>query len=155
MPFLTQGKTNWKYIIIFAAVAIALSVFILWYVQDNVNTMSWQSVSTQMQTSVKQIKGIPANLSYENAVKLYINKRIQFSLDCQATPFAMVFKPGTKIMLDNRSALARNVSLDGVIYPLNAYGYTFVTLATNAALPHTMTVSCGKEKNDASILLEK
>lgn len=94
-------------------------------------------------------------ISYNDALKIYANKRIQFDENCVASPNFVTFKEGTKIMLDNRASKARPVYLDGQVYNLQAYGFKIITLTTSAALPHTIMVDCGTGKNNGRILLQQ
>ena len=96
-----------------------------------------------------------ANLAYSDAVRLYANRRLQFDSNCIVTPYYVVFKKGTTIMLDNRYEKPRTVSLDGVVYKLPAYGFKLVTLTSTKKLPYTMKIDCGNGKNNAQIFLEQ
>jgi hypothetical protein len=159
MQYITNGKTNWQYIIIVAVVAIIAGAVALWAIQG-MNFESWQ-IGSQNQTTIQttnqssgQNSGT-ASLSYTQALNLYKNRRIQFSPACVVIPNYVVFKKGTTIMLDNRSKKSRPVALDEQVYNMKGYGFTFVTLATASPLPHTIKVDCGNGENTGRIVLEK
>lgn len=92
--------------------------------------------------------------TYEETVERYINQRIQFDANCLANPTSVTFKSGTQVMFDNRGGVARVVSLDGTGYLIGSYGYVILPLSSQA-LPHTIKVDCGPQKNVAQILLQK
>ncbi len=94
-------------------------------------------------------------LSYSDALKLYVDRRIQFDENCLVNPSYVTFKKGTKIMLDNRASKPRQVYLDGQQYSLKAYGFRIITLTTSAKLPHTIAIDCGNGKNNGRILLQR
>lgn len=157
MNFLTKGKINWKFIIIFSVIAIVLSAGIIWYTRNGANNNYSQTVNQNTQNSATQKQNYNPNtsLSYSNAVRIYNGRRIQFDSNCIATPSYVVFKKGTTIMLDNRYGKARPVYLDGVKYNIGAYGFKIVTLTTTAKLPHMIKIDCGTGKNNAQIFLEQ
>ncbi|OGZ63830.1 MAG: hypothetical protein A3A98_00900 [Candidatus Staskawiczbacteria bacterium RIFCSPLOWO2_01_FULL_40_39] len=117
------------------------------------NTATTQNESNEADIG-NNAGGGTTNLTYTQAVKLYVDKRIQFNDTCVASPNYVVFKKGTTIMLDNRSNKQRVISLDGVKYNLKPYGFVLVTLTTTAKLPHTIMIDCGTGQNNARILLQ-
>lgn len=163
MKFLNQIKIDWKkwkYKIIFIAIAILLSALILFYTKNGANNNYQQEISTetaQKDETRKQSPGSSSSaiLSYNEAVLNYEDRRIQFDPNCVVSPGNVVFKRGTKIMLDNRYEKARSVYLDGQKYSLGAYGFKIVTLTTTAQLPHTIKIDCGTGKNNGQILLQQ
>lgn len=94
-----------------------------------------------------------ASLTYQQALAKYKTNRIQFDPTCQAIPNNMTFKNGTTVMLDNRSAVARTININGPV-ALKAYGFRIVTLSSTT-LPKTILVDCGTGQNVATILLQK
>lgn len=96
------------------------------------------------------------SVSYEKALEVYTGKtRIQLMGDtvCQVSPTMATYKNGTSIMLDNRTAEARTVTL-GTAYTVPAYGFKIVKLSSTT-LPVTLLMDCGKQQNVATILLQK
>jgi hypothetical protein len=99
----------------------------------------------------------PVSLSYEQALELYKdNKRIQISGTslCQVSPNNVMYKNGTSIMLDNRSAVTRTIKLGGATYNIEGYGFRIAKLSS-ATLPITFLMDCGTQQNVAKVLLQK
>ena len=92
-------------------------------------------------------------MSYTELVAQYGTNRIQFDANCQALPSSVVFKNGTKIMLDNRSNQARTISVNSTKYNLIPYGYQLVILS-NSSLPQTISLSCDNQVNVGTIQLQ-
>lgn len=162
MKFLTQGKTNWKYVIIFAVVSIVFAFTTLMYLANisNYNSIGepekTADVTQEAKKSTSKQVSIPSKvLSYNEAILQYKDRRIQFGPDCSASPSYATFKAGTKIMLDNRYDKVRPIYLDGQKYSIEAYGFRIVTLSTSAKLPHTINIDCGTGKNNGRILLQQ
>lgn len=112
--------------------------------------------TTVKKTSVP-LANQPVSLSYQSALELYKdNKRIQLSgADfCQASPNNVMYKNGTSIMIDNRSAQTRTVKIGGTSYSLEGYGFKIVKLSS-ATLPATLLMDCNQQQNVAKILLQK
>lgn len=112
--------------------------------------------ATTVKKAVVPVASQPVTMSYTNALALYKdNKRIQLSGDtfCQVTPNNVMYKNGTSIMLDNRSAKARTVKI-GSTYTIEGYGFRIVKLSS-ATLPATLLMDCGAQQNVAKILLQK
>ncbi len=91
--------------------------------------------------------------TYSEYVAQYEGRRIQFDESCQARPAEVTFKNGTSIMLDNRSAQARNITVGSVTYSLPGYGYRIITLSSGV-LPVNLSISCGASPNIGTILLQ-
>ena len=91
--------------------------------------------------------------SYEQALEIYKDYRIQFGENCRATPSNVSYKNGTNIMLDNRSAYNRAIRV-GSVYTVNSYDFKIVKLSS-ASLPATWFVDCDNFQNVATILLQK
>ena len=100
-----------------------------------------------------------ASLSYEEALKIYKDKRFQFSYasanNCIMSPSSSVFKKGTKVMMDNRYNKQITIYLDGTAYNIAAYDFKIITLTTSAQLPHTIKVDCDMGKNNGQIILQQ
>ncbi len=92
-------------------------------------------------------------LSYSQLVAQYGNNRIQFDANCQAQPGNVVFKNGTKILLDNRSNQPRSISVNNINYNLGAYGYQ-VILLSSSTLPQTIKLGCNGLVNVGTIQLQ-
>jgi heme/copper-type cytochrome/quinol oxidase subunit 2 len=99
------------------------------------------------------VTSAPANLTYQQALINYKDRRIQFNSDCQATPSNVTYKNGTSIMIDNRSAIARTLNINGAV-SVKAWGFKIVKLSSST-LPKTILVDCGNGQNVATILLQK
>ncbi len=97
---------------------------------------------------------VEAKLSYSDALKAYGDRRIQFGENCNATPSQNVYKNGTKIMLDNRSASAKVFTVGGSPVSIGSYDYAVITLSyTN--LPQTVLIDCGINQNPASVVVQQ
>jgi len=97
----------------------------------------------------------PVTLNYEKALELYPGAlRIQISGEpCQANPNNVMYKNGTTIMIDNRSAQSRTIKL-GSTYTIGGYDFKIITLSS-ATLPTTLVMDCGQQQNIAKVLLQK
>ena len=91
--------------------------------------------------------------TYNQALVLYKDKRIQLDTTCQASPNVLTFKNNTKIMIDNRSPKTRIVKV-GSTMNINPWGFKIVTLYS-ANLPATWYVDCDGSQNVATILIQK
>ena len=105
-------------------------------------------------------KATPATSSasvktYNELIKEYDvgGRRVQFDQRCQMSPSAVTYKNGTKIMLDNRSAEAKKITIGGSSYSLGAYGYQLVTLSSTK-MPQEFIINCGSAVNVGKILLQ-
>jgi hypothetical protein len=84
--------------------------------------------------------GLDKSQDYQTTVAQYAGKRIQLS-NCEATPTHVVFKNGTKIMLDGLSADPQIVTIGKTQVTLHGYEVAFVTLSS-PTLPATLTIDC-------------
>ena len=161
MSFLTKGKTNWQYIFIVAAVAVVFGGIIMWKTNSAESypiapvVQNQQEAATNGQQNTAINPAVTANLSYDNAIKLYGSYRLQFDANCLVTPNSISLKKGRALMLDNRYEKARSVYLDDTRYDLAGYGFKIITLTTPEKLPHTISVDCGTGKNNGSIILQQ
>ena len=161
-----------------ALIGIVLIVVLGWFAMSMVNKPSDMgtnapitetATTTSATTTVKAIPTTvkkttpppaskPVSLSYQNALELYQdNKRIQISgADfCQVSPNNVMYKNGTSIMLDNRSAITRTIKIGvGETYTIEGYGFRIVKLSS-ATLPATLLMDCGTQQNIAKILLQR
>lgn len=99
-------------------------------------------------------KGAPTpRLTYDDALAVYKDSRIQFGESCSATPFYSVQKNGVTIMIDNRAKTPRAFTVGNIPYYVPAYDYTLVKLNyTN--LPQTVYIDCGSQQNSATVLVQ-
>ena len=99
-----------------------------------------------------------SNLSYADALNIYGDRRIQFSLtqygSCVLTPSSMVLNNGTDIMFDNRIDKSITFSLDGNEYSVKALGFRILTMKTTYSLPHSVTIDCYNGRNNGTITLQ-
>ena len=150
-----------KLYVILAVVVLALIFVIYWGPKRTLapSQEPGQNGETQEKTEQKPTTSakpsITQTISYNEALQIYIDKRIQFDENCLVNPSYTTFKKGTKIMLDNRASKARPVYLDGQVYNLSVYGFKIVTLTTASPLPHTIMIDCGNGKNNGRILLQQ
>lgn len=132
--------------------------------ENQMNQTATTTVATTSKTTTTTAKKVsttyanqPVSLSYKQALELYKdNKRIQISGTslCQVTPNNVMYKNGTSIMLDNRSAVTRSIKLAGVTYNIEGYGFRIAKLSS-ATLPATFLMDCGTQQNVAKVLLQK
>lgn len=98
-----------------------------------------------------------ASVAYQDALKIYTNKRIQFNNalyanECQASPNALTFASGVKFMLDNRMDKTAAIHFSsGVSYSLPAYSFQIISLQT----PATYNVDCGSSQNVVKVQIQK
>lgn len=95
----------------------------------------------------------PQQLTYQQAIKTYEGKRIQFDATCQATPFNMTYKDGTYLMLDNRSPETRTIKI-GTPYTIKGYSFKIVKLA-NVSKATSLGVDCDARQNVATVLVQQ
>lgn len=91
--------------------------------------------------------------AYTDVVKQYSDRRIQFDDNCQATPKDVTYKSGSYVMLDNRSASARTISVAGIKHSLSPYGYKIISVSSST-LPKELWVGCGASVNVGRIWLQ-
>ena len=146
-------------ILIIVAVVIIVFVLVMVYQLRPMQTgqnMGSNQVENSPSASPSASPGPSASkLSYDQALALYKNKRIQFDQSCVMVPNYVTFKKGVTIMLDNRASKQRIIALDNQKYSFPAYSFKIVTLSTTATLPHTISVDCGTGQNNGSIVLQK
>ncbi|MFA5933780.1 MAG: hypothetical protein WC795_00965 [Candidatus Paceibacterota bacterium] len=160
-----------KYLLI-AGVVIIIGLIAMWGFKkdyrDGKDDAPYDQASTQIEDENIALEGandlspdvVPsAKESYINALKKYATKRIQFGTDsatnrsCFATPNNVTYKNGTKIMLDNRTAISDVIKIGGDTYTVPAYGFRIVTLYSSS-MPKTYMVDCNQYQNVLTILLQ-
>lgn len=92
------------------------------------------------------LTGSTGTVAYQELLRQYVGKVVQFDNQCHGTPGQMVVKKGAKIMLDNRSNITVTVSLDNQTISLAPYYYQIVTVTTSKALPYDMGIDCKSTK---------
>jgi hypothetical protein len=149
-------------------IIIIVAAFILWQVQKNPNQETSQQLNpppiAESQNTATEPPPAPAPeqkaptktptkpvMSYTEAVKAYEGHRIQFDNACQATPFSVTYKVGTKLMFDNRSNQTRKITIDGKSYSIPAYGYQIITFNNLG----TKYANCDTSKNVLTVLIQK
>lgn len=105
---------------------------------------------------VTEPKTTPApRLSYDDALVVYQDSRIQFGETCAASKFInSTVKNGTTLMIDNRSKDSKTFTVGSVAHFVPAYDYTLVTL-NYSNLPQTVYIDCGTQQNSATILVQE
>jgi hypothetical protein len=109
--------------------------------------------TTPQTTTPKKIAPKPT-ATYSAALKAFGVNRIQFDQNCNAFPARVVFKGGTKIMIDNRDDTAKKITVGATTLNVGVYNYSTVTLPTTT-VEKTLTVNCGALKNAATITLAR
>ncbi len=154
----TKKKVIWG---IVSAVAVIVVLFFVFHKSDNSgvavpeqsNTpvVETPAVTTPVSTHTAPVKV----LSYEEAIRLYKDTRIQLSEGsvCVAVPNAATFKNGTNVMIDNRAPVTRAVKL-GNTYSVPGYGFKIIKLSSDT-LPVTWLLDCGTQQNVATIFVQK
>ena len=126
-------------------------------------TATTTTVVAKATTTVKKttapvpVASQPVTMSYQKALETYKdNLRLQLSgADfCQVSPNNVMYKNGTSIMIDNRSAKTRNIKIGSTAYSIEGYGFKIVRLSSGT-LPATLLMDCGTQQNIAKILLQK
>lgn len=112
------------------------------------------TTTTSTTTEVTPPATTPAQaLAYADALKKYVDRRIQITSTCQVVPNNVTYKNGTTIMIDNRSNKAKSIKI-GSVYTVGAYDFRIITLSS-AQLPATFYVDCDKQQNSGTIILQK
>lgn len=95
----------------------------------------------------------PAKLAYMDALKQYASTRVQLDEKCHATPFSMVMKGGTSLMVDNRSSQSRIISFSTNKVTVPAYDYAIIPTAVTK-VSEKVLLDCGTQQNVAEIVIE-
>ncbi len=143
------------------AVVIVLIALVVWGLKDKTNVTEDQTPVAEATEDVTDgsvnkpasSTNAGSSMSYTQALNTYKDRKIQFGVDCAATPSNMTFRNNTNIMLDNRSAQSRTITL-GTTYTVKPYGFKIINLSSST-LPKTILVDCGQKQNIATILLQK
>ncbi len=154
----------------FAIIAIAVVIALIWGIscirknksaepvlEDVVASQEEVTESTPVATKKPTNSGNTAaapSMSYEEALRVYEGRRIQFDESCIATPFQHTYKNGTSIMLDNRSNQMRSIYDLGQTVNIPAYGFKVITLSATT-FPKTLLVDCDSRQNVATIIIQK
>ena len=142
--------------IIFLSIAVVIGLAIRKYNQPvDVSNTVLPPVTLEMQPLTKDVSTPKAGAAkpkedYTKVSAEYVGRTIQFNESCGATPSKAVFKVGTKIMLDNRGSLAREVVIGTHRTTIPAYDYMIYTLSTAG----TLSVNCDSLKNVATLTIQ-
>lgn len=152
-----------KYLWIVVGVVVLVAIYFMggdWMGKNTGDEATSLSPSPSSKTVAKTVvKTSPAptsTKSYTELVKEYEGRRIQFDNNCLITPLrseGLTYKAGTSIMLDNRSASARTISVGETKYSLVSYGYKIVTLS-GSNLPRELLLNCDSSGTVGKILLQ-
>lgn len=95
---------------------------------EQFDTPDESGVSTTTPTSTPGATGSAANLSYNQALKIYgaNGYRIQFS-ECHGNPGHLSIREGVKFMLDNRDNKAHTIKVKSRSFKLPAYGFAVIS----------------------------
>ena len=150
----------------FIGIAVAIVIIVLIVVfagkgkkNDELATVPASDISADISApndgvnNLKPSRTEEEKLSYENALRIYRNARIQLDGNCQAKPNKVTYKNGSKFMIDNRAGVARIVKI-GSVFVIPAHGFKIITLS-NSILPQTYFIDCDQSQNVATILLQK
>jgi len=124
--------------------------------EQQVATSTPAATSTTKSGSIKKSttpSKAEETITYEQALKTYAGKTIQFDPNCATIPAFATYLNNTRVMFDNRYEKGRWFYLDGKGYYLSPYGFKIVTLY-GKTLPHTIMIDCGTGKNNGQILLQ-
>lgn len=148
------------YIILAVVIAGLILSLVLWQKENPENKIT-DILPAPKSENAKNNEDLSAQedlLAYDEALKTYANRAIQFGLSganaCTASPSLLSLNKGTKIMLDNRIGRKITIHLDGTAYNINAYDFKIITLNTSLPLPHTISVDCDGGQNNAQIILQ-
>lgn len=125
--------------------------------QKATTTAPVAKTTTTVKKTVVPVASQPVTMSYQKALETYKdNLRLQLSgADfCQVSPNNVMYKNGTSIMIDNRSAKTRSIKIGSTSYSIEGYGFKIVKLSSST-LPATLLMDCGTQQNIAKILLQR
>lgn len=113
------------------------------------------SISPTPSPIVKKQKSVPTPVpkTYTELVKEYVDRRIQFDQNCQMSPNSVTYKNGVSMMLDNRSAETKKITVGGTNYSIGGYGYKIITLSSKN-LPNELWFNCNSATNIGRVLLQ-
>lgn len=139
---------------------VATAVF-FWYMKNSWSnilsgmpgfstTTNWSgSTATDQNAPASKLPALKADtggshpgLSYSQAVRLYVDRHMQFGTDCSASPDSLFIQSGATVMFDNLSTTGRYIGLDGVRYYLRARDFRILELSS-PRLPNKVEISCG------------
>ncbi len=93
-------------------------------------------------------------ISYTEAFMKYRNGHIiQFSKNCQSSPYYLVVPKGSNLMLDNRSDSREVISIGDNKYDLDPYGFEIIHLST-PKVPTKHLISCTVSRNVNTLIIE-
>ncbi|MDB4939611.1 MAG: hypothetical protein JWO40_36 [Candidatus Doudnabacteria bacterium] len=123
---------------------------------DNTSTPVDTSTTTPPVTPPPVVKVTPPapTAGYTQALKTYGTNRIAFDEYCTAKPNAVVFKSGTKVMIDNRSNDQRKITVGTIALNVKPFDFQIVTIPTVKAIT-TITGDCADLQNVVTITVNK
>ena len=170
-----DGQKKFSIVIQIGVVVIVVALFgALYYYSKNINSQPAVQTQNKQQTTTSPQPASSTNptktkpgattkksaaptfeqpVTYDQAINIYGNNRIQFDPNCGVIPSYSNYLNNTKVMFDNRYEKGRWFYLDGKGYYLEAYGFKIVTLYSKT-LPYTVKIDCGTGKNNGQILLQ-
>ncbi len=94
------------------------------------------------------------NISYTEAIMKYREGRlIQFSENCQSSPYRMVIANGSELMLDNRSENKEIISIGNTKHTLAPYGFKVIKVS-EPTVPATHLIDCALSQNVNTLIVE-
>lgn len=142
--------------IFWMVVIVALVAYSLWTMKHGAPVVTLPSSQNPSGTSNPISINTPTEsgaLSYSDAITKYGGARIQLDSNCQASPSSMTFKNYINIMIDNRAAVDRNISIGSVNAIVPAYGFKII-LISSPTVPAKLYLDCGSSQNVAEILIQ-
>ena len=149
-------KRTWILLEIYVVTAVVGLVVLNSSTNKQKELESLRETVKEESTGIAPIKGGTTQQlkTYNQLVKDFNGRRIQFDARCQAIPSNVTYKNGTQVMFDNRSGDARWISVGGAEYYLSGYGYKILTLSSKT-LPKTLYLNCGSAVNVGQILIQR
>jgi len=138
-------------------VGVVVVILVVWLLQKKVPVpYTYQTPNPSVSVVSKPgTKGgatgtVPSTQSatYQELLKQYEGKVVQFDNLCHGTPGQMVVKTGSKVLLDNRSNITLEIGLDNQSYSLAPYHYQIATMSSKK-LPYSLGIDC-KSKNGSN-----
>lgn len=146
--------------LLWVLVAVVVLAGVVWWSQQPTGTSSPFSylngspsasatplVKKKNATAAKSVTtpAIPtANSEYGALVNQYSAAGTLLAFDdiCRIAPGRIVIKTGTKVMLDNRSSIAKTIRLDNDSFALPAYNYRVILISPAKTLPYDLGIDC-------------
>ncbi len=88
---------------------------------------------------------------YQSTLKKYEGKTIEIDNNCKVLPANLKIKNNTTIMIDNRSAVGRNIEIS-TKFQVKGYSFKIVKITST---PGDLAVQCDHHENVAKITIQK